>query len=178
MKIENRQQWLVVITLVVVGLLICDSLVFEPLAGWYAARGKQIADLRAQVKNGKSLLVREAGIRGHWSQMRTNTLPNKSSVADQQVISAFDRWSRESGVEITDIMPQWKNDADDYQTLNCRVEASGSLAALSQFLYDVEKGPLAIKLDSMEISAKDTGGQLLNLGLQVSGLSLVNSSQP
>lgn len=178
MKIENRQQLLVVITLAVVGLLICDSLVFEPLAGWYAARAKQIAELRAQVKNGKSLIVREAGIRGHWADMRANTLPNKSSVADQQVISAFDRWSRESGVEITDIMPQWKNDSDDYQTLNCRVEASGSLAALSQFLYDVEKGPLAIKLDSMEISAKDSGGQLLNLGLQVSGLSLVNPSQP
>ena len=178
MKIENRQQVLIVITIAVVGLLILDSLVFEPLAGWYGARSRQITELRAQVKNGKSLIVREKGIRGHWAEMLANTLPNKSSVADQQVISAFDRWSRDTGVEITDIMPQWKNDTDDYQTLNCRVEASGTLGALSQFLYDIEKGPLALKLDSLELNAKDTGGQTLNLGLQVSGLSLINPTQP
>ena len=37
---------------------------------------------------------------------------------------------------------------------------------------------MALKLDSLELSAKDTGGQTLNLGLQVSGLSLVNPTQP
>jgi len=178
MKIENRQQVLIVITIAVVGLLICDSLIFEPLAGWYDARAKQIAELRAQVKNGKSLIVRETGIRGHWADMRDNTLPNKSAVAEQKVISAFDAWSRDSGVEITGILPQWKNDTDDYQTLNCRVEASGTISTLSRFLYSVEKGPMALKLDSLELSARDTGGQQLTLGLQVSGLSLVTSSQP
>ena len=178
MKIENRQQVLIVVTVAVLGLLVCDSLVFEPLAGWYSTRAKQIAELRAQVKNGRVLILREPGIRAHWSDMRTNTLPNKSSVAEQQVISAFDRWSHDSGVEITGILPQWKNDTDDYQTLNCRVEVSGTLPTLTQFLYDVEKGPMALKLDSLELSARDTGGQQLTLGLQVSGLALTNPSQP
>ncbi len=178
MKIENRQQLLVVVTVAVLALLVLDSVVFEPLVGWYGTRAKQITELRNQVKNGKGLLARSQGIRGHWKEMLANTLPNKSSVADQKVISAFDQWSRDTGVEITDIMPQWKNDTDDYQTLNCRVEASGNLAALSQFLYDVEKGQLAIKLDSLELSSKDNGGQTLNLGLQVSGLALINPTQP
>ncbi len=31
---------------------------------------------------------------------------------------------------------------------------------------------MAVKLDSIELSAKDTGGQTLNLGLQISGLAL------
>jgi Tfp pilus assembly protein PilO len=178
MKIENRQQVLIIVTIAVVGLLICDSLIFEPLAGWYAARAREIAELRTQVKNGKSLMVRESGIRAHWADMQANTLPNKSAVAEQQVISAFDSWSRDSGVEITGILPQWKNDTDDYQTLNCRVEATGTLPTLSRFLYSVQKGPMALKLDSLELSARDTGGQQLTLGLQVSGLSLVNPTQP
>ena len=177
MKIENRQQVLIVVTIAVVGLLILDSLVFEPLVGVYAARSKQIAELRAQVKNGKSLIVREKGIRGHWADMLANTLPNKSSVADQQVISAFDRWSRDTGVEITDIMPQWKNDSDDYQTLNCRVEASGTITALSQFLYDIEKGPLALRLDTVELSSHDNAGQQMTLGLEINGLALLGNDK-
>ena len=50
MKIENRQQVLIVVTVAVLGLLVCDSLVFEPLAGWYSTRAKQIAELHAHFR--------------------------------------------------------------------------------------------------------------------------------
>ena len=128
--------------------------------------------LRKQVNDGKQLVNREKGIRSHWEEMRTNTLPNNTSLAEQQLLKAFDTWSRDSGATITGILPQWKNDTDDYQTLNCRVEASGNLTALSQFLYDIEKSPMALKLETVELSARDTGGQQLTLGLQISGLVL------
>ena len=172
MKIQNRQQFLVVLVIVAAALLIGNTLIYEPLANWWSSRSQQIVKLRAQVKDGKLLKVREPGLRNHWEEMRTNTLPENSSVAEQQVLKAFDTWSRETGATITGIMPQWKSDADEYQTLNCRVEASGNLNALSQFLYNIEKDPMALKLDSVELSAHDTGGQQLTLGLQISGLVL------
>ena len=71
-------------------------------------------------------------------------------------------------------MPQWKNDSTNYLTLNCRVEASGDLGTLSQFLYEIEKGPMALKLESVEFSAHDDTGQQLTLGLQISGLALTS----
>jgi len=105
--------------------------------------------------------------------MSANALPDNPSLAEQQVLKLFDNWSRDTGAEISSIMPQWKNDATNYMTLNCRVEASGSLGTLSQFLYDIEKGPAALKLDSVELSAHDNTGQQLTLGLQISGLALI-----
>ena len=172
MKVENRQQSLLVAVVVAASLLLGNSLIYEPLSQWWSARSKQIAQLRKQVDDGDHLQKRANSIRGQWEQMRTNTLPNNSSLAEQQVLKAFDTWSRDSGATITGILPQWKNDADDYQTLNCRVEASGNLGTLSQFLYDIEKDPVALKLESVELSAHDTGGQQLTLGLQISGLVL------
>ena len=62
-------------------------------------------------------------------------------------------------------------------TLNCRVEASGDLGTLSRFIYDIEKDPMALKLESVELSARDTTGQQLTLNLQISGLVLVSQSQ-
>ena len=172
MKIENRQQVLIVAVAAAVALLIGNNFIYEPLSKWWSARSQKIAELNKQVNDGKRLTHREKGIRSHWEQMRTNTLPNNSSLAEQQVLKAFDTWSRDSGATITGIMPQWKSDSEDYQTLNCRVEASGNLATLSQFLYDIEKDPMALKLESVELSAHDTGGQQLTLGLQISGLVL------
>jgi len=173
MEIKNRQQFLVVLTIGVAALFVCDRLVFEPLAKWWKVRATTVAGLRQQVNNGRQLLRREQVIRSQWDQMRTNTLPADTSAAEQQVLKAFDNWSRATGAEISSIMPQWKNDSTNYMTLNCRVEASGSLGTLSQFLYNVEKGPAALKLDSVELGAHDSAGQQLTLGLQISGLVLI-----
>jgi Tfp pilus assembly protein PilO len=173
MKVENRQQFLIVLTAVAAALLIGNSLIYEPLSKVWTARSKQIAGLRQQVKDGNSLIKREAGIRSRWSDMSANALPANTSLAENQTLTAFTAWSRGSGAEITSIMPQWKNDATNYMTLNCRLEASGTMATLSQFLYQIEKGPMAFKLDSVELAAHDNTGQQLTLGLQVSGLALL-----
>ena len=88
------------------------------------------------------------------------------------MLKSFDRWSQDSRISITSIKPQWKGNTDDYVTLECRVDAYGSLSTLARFLYDIEKDPLALKVDSVEITSRTDDGQQLALGLQVSGLLL------
>jgi Tfp pilus assembly protein PilO len=172
MKIKNRQQILVVVTIAVVALFISDRLVFEPLIRWWKTRETQVVKLRQEVNNGRMLIQRETAIRSRWNQMRTNTLPVNTSAAEQQVLKAFDSWAQESGVNITSISPQWKNDSQDYRTLDCRVEAKGSLGTLSRLIYDVEKGPMALRLESLALTTGDDRGQGFTLDLQVSALVL------
>ena len=172
MKIKNRQQLLMFAAIAVVALFAADKLLLTPLGNLWTERSKGIADLRKKVENGTRLAQRETNLRSRWEQMLTNTLPNNPSLAEQQVLRAFDRWSQDSRISITSISPQWKHDADEYMTLQCRVEAAGSLNTLSRFLYDVEKDPMALKLEIVELSSRDAEGQQLALGLQVSGLVL------
>jgi hypothetical protein len=123
------------------------------------------------------MIQREAIIRGRWNGMRTNALPASPSLAEQQVLKALDAWSRDSGAEITSITPQWKNTSTNYLTLDCRVETAGTLDALSRFLYAVEKGQMALKIDSLELSAHDNTGQQLTLGLEINGLALTSEGK-
>ena len=122
------------------------------------------------------MLMSEAGIRSQWENMRTNMLSNDQSLAEHQALNAFDNWAQETGASLTGVNSQWKNDSTNYMTLNCRVEASGTIATLGAFLYKIEKGPMGLKLDSVELSAHDTTGQQLTLGLQISGLALASSN--
>jgi Tfp pilus assembly protein PilO len=176
MKIENRQQFLVVLTIAAAALLIGVNFIFEPLQAWWSSRSLEIKELRAKVNDGNYLIKREADNRRLWSGWSSNALPANTPLAEQQVLKSLEGWSRASGAEITSIMPQWKNDSTNYMTFNCRVEAAGNLGTLSQFLYDIEKGP-ALKLDSVELSAHDSTGQQLTLGLQISGLVLSQTTK-
>ena len=172
MKIETRQQFLIVLTIAVVALFVGERLIYEPLANWWSMRSQKVVELRKQVADGRLLLQRERSLRSRWDQMRTNALSADTSLAEQQVLKAFDNWSQDSSVTLTGITPQWNDDASNYVTIDWRVEAAGDLSALSRFLYDIEDGPMALKLESVNISARDDTGQQFTLGLQINGLAL------
>ena len=177
MEIKNRQQLLVIVTLALLGLYLANLLVYEPLAKWWSLREADVVALRQEVSQGRTLIRRESVIRGEWDHIRTNSLPNDPSQSEQQVLKAFNNWAGDSGVSVESITPQWQNDQTNYSTLECRVEASGDLGTLSRFLYEIENDPLALQLESVELTATDDKGQQLTLGLQISGLALV-STQP
>ena len=173
MKIENRQQFLVALTVAAFALLVTVNFILEPLGGWWSARQAQIRQLRAQVTEGRQIIKREAGIRTRWADMRANALPANSSQAEQRFLKALDGWSRDAGAELTGILPQWKNDSTNYVTLACRVETAGDMGTLSQFLYALEKGPMALKLDSVELTSRDAAGQQMTMALEINGLALL-----
>ena len=62
-------------------------------------------------------------------------------------------------------------------TFECRVDAAGDLGKLSRFLYSVERDPMALKLELVELGARDKEGQQLSLGLQLSGLVLTSQKR-
>lgn len=172
MKIENRQQMLVMLTVAAAALYVGVNFIIEPLGGWWSARQKQISELREKVTDGRKMVSRESAIRSHWADMQANALPANTSLAEQKFLTAVDEWSRSSGADVTSLMPQWKNESTNYMTLVCRVEAAGDLGALSKFLYNLEKGPLALRLDAVEISSRDKEGQQLTMSAEINGLAL------
>jgi hypothetical protein len=178
MNPQKRQQLLIVLTVIVVGIYAADMIIVEPLLKWWSARSSTIAQLREEVKQGTTLIEREALIRGRWDGMSTNTLPANSAQAEQQVLRAVDSWAKATGTEISDILPQWKDDSDNYSTLNCRVEAGGTLGTLGRFLYEIERSPMSLKLDSVQLRSRDDTGRVLTLNLQISGLVLAKTSKP
>jgi hypothetical protein len=176
-QIKNRQQLLIMVSIAAVALFAGDRLLLSPLLKAWGGRATRIAELRKEIAQGKLLLQREQSIRSRWQHMSRNALPNTTSAAEQQVFKAIDLWAQNSGVAISAITPQWKHDSDDYMTFECRVDATGDLGKLSRFLYSVERDPAALKLELVEVGARDKEGQQLSLGLQLSGLVLTPQKQ-
>jgi hypothetical protein len=171
MKPGNRQKLLVAATIVVVALFAGDKLVYSPLKSFWQTRTLELKRLRGDIARGLVTMKDERAIRGHWDQMKTNTLPNNQSAALERISKSFHDWAEESGASLNGVTPQWK-DTDDYKTVVCRVDASGTLWMLCRFIYDVEKDPMGLKLESVDFSSRDNTGQKMTLGLQVSGLVL------
>ena len=181
MQIKDRQQLLTIVAIVAIGLYAGNLLVLSPILKVWNNRATRIADLRKNIERANQMIQREKlpgpSIARRWQQMTNNALPNNTSAAEQKVFKAIDGWAQNSGVSITAITPQWKHDSDDYMTFECRVDAAGDLGKLSRFLYSVERDPMALKLELVELGARDKDGQQLSLGLQLNGLVLTAQKQ-
>ncbi|HEY0455773.1 MAG TPA: hypothetical protein VGE41_05325 [Verrucomicrobiae bacterium] len=172
MNINNRQKLLTILAAAVIVFWLGDKLVLSPLTKTWKEHSERIKELRNLIAQGNQTMARERTVFSKWDSMRTNTFANETSVAEDQLLKAFERWSQDSRISITSIRPQWRRNADDYMTLECRADAFGSMQTLTRFIYDVEKDPMALKVEVVEITSHDNDGQQLSLGLQVSGLVL------
>jgi len=172
-NLPPRQKLLAIVAGVGILLLILDSLVFTPLTKVWQAHTVEIVKLQNSVREGHSLIARSAQLDRVWKDMQANSLAKEPAQAEQDVISAFDRWGRANSIELGSIRPQWKRGLTDrYSLLECRVDATGTLATLTRFLYELERSPLALRVDSVEVSSRDDSGSRLTLSLVVSGLRL------
>lgn len=172
LNLPHRQKTLVILAGAVVAIYVLDSVLFTPLTRMWQAHALEITKLQKSVADGRTTIARAAQTQRIWSEMQANALPKDPAQAEQEVISAFDRWGRANNIELSSIRPQWKRGTDRYSLLECRVDATGSIPTLSRFIYELERSPLALRVDSVELTSRDDNGAKLTLGLIVSGLRL------
>lgn len=184
MNLSQRQKLLATVAIAAVALLAGDKLILGPVLRAWQSRSERLTTLRREVEEGRALLARgpsangRPGLRERWDKIRKAALSSEVSVAENQMLKALDRWSQESRVGVNSLKPQWKHGQGDYATMECRVDATGNLSSLARFLYAIEnarrsdRDPLAIKIDVLELTARDDQGDRMTLGMQLSALQL------
>jgi hypothetical protein len=156
METKNREKLLLIATGACLVLLLLNWLVISPLTASWHRRSDHIAELRKSLADGAMLLRRKDSIRERWDRMSTNALSSTPTVAERQLFDAFDGWVRESRVTEGSFKPQ----------------LTGTYATIIRFLYDLEKDPMGLQLQGVELTARDDTGQQISLGLELSGLLL------
>lgn len=172
MKTRNREKLLLLFTAAAVGLLALDWAILTPLARSWKSRSARIEALSKKISQGALLVEREDVMRDRWEFMKQHSVPVDISSAENEVLTAVDRWAQASRISFTSIKPQWKNYADDYTTLECRADAFGDIQAVTKFLFELETDPLPLKVEEVEIRARDNDGRQLSLGVRFSRLVL------
>jgi hypothetical protein len=177
METKNREKLLLILTGGCLVLLILNWLVISPLIASWHHRSDRIDELRKMIADGNMTIGREQTIRERWDNMSTNALSSTPTTAERQLFDAFDHWVRASGVTEGSFKPQLKDTDDNYSVMECRADVTGNLQTILSFLANLEKDPMGIKLQSLELTARDDGGQQLSLGLELNGLLLPTANQ-
>ena len=148
---------------VVVGLFLLDRVVITPAFASWKSQGERLTKLREQVQRGRQLVAREKSLRTRWEEMQRTDMPDDVSVAENEVFQAIGRWTLDSHVNFTSLVPQWRAGEEGCETFECRASATGDQATLGRLLYEIETDPLPAHVEEAELSARDAKGTSLTM---------------
>lgn len=178
MKDERRQLLLKLGAATAVGLYLLDAFVIEPAFQSWNQQTARITALRQKVAQGRQLCEREASLRERWAGMLRTNLSPEVSAAENAALTAVGRWQRDSQISLTSLTPQWQSRDEGFETLEYRVAATGSQAALGRFIYEMESdNSVPVNLEECEISSRDARGAQLTLTARLTFLRLKDSSK-
>lgn len=175
---KQRQHLLALAAMLCVGALIGDQLILTPLLNVWDERSTRIVELEESLQKGHVLVSREEPIKKRLADMKESALPGVLAVAENQILRSVDRWEQASRFRRTSMKLQWREFEDEkYRTLECRAAGLGSIETIARFLYELEKDPLPLKLEEVEMTARDESGGYLTLGIVFSGLQFFEEEQ-
>jgi Tfp pilus assembly protein PilO len=170
METKKREKLLMVGAGAIVLLYIANVAIISPLGTVWAEKSQKITELHEKLEQGNKLIGYGDVVNRQWDKMRTNSLPSNLSLAEAQMLKSFDRWERTAGITRVSIKPQLRTSDEDYATLEFRVDYTADMDKVNRFLYEVEKDPLGIKIEELELATRDDRGSQVSLALQLSGL--------
>jgi Tfp pilus assembly protein PilO len=180
MTTKERERIFAIVGALCLAFLLGDRVVLSPLHNAWARRSEQITKLGQSLDKGRILMERENAVLGTWDGMKQHALPPDPSSAENEILKSVDRWAVESGLKVTSLRPEWtqpENPKNDFVELKCYIAAGGDLESISQFLYAMERDPLALKVDEIEMTARNSLGRELSLSVRLSGLVLLKEVQ-
>ena len=175
---NNRRETLLKIGVgVVAGLFLLDRVVITPAFASWKEQSVRLTKLREQVQRGRQLSAREKSLRTRWEEMQRTDMPEDISVAENEVFQAIGRWTLDSHVNFTNLVPQWRPGEDGCEMFECRATASGDQATLGRLLYEIETDPLPAHVEECELAARDAKGTQLTLTMRFSFVRLVEGGK-
>jgi Tfp pilus assembly protein PilO len=155
-----------------VGALGGDRLVLTPLLRLWNTRAKRITELDRSINHGVLLVDRERALTERWGEMKAQSRSRETSATENEVLSAVSHWASAGELAVTSLKPRWILDEEQCRKLEIQVSTTGKLASVARFLYELEIDPQALKVEDVELTARDNAGQALTCDVRFTRLVL------
>jgi len=175
MKSERRERILIMAAAVCIGLLAGDRFLLSPVRRLWAGRSQRIEELTRFLNKGETLLDRETILQRRWEALRMRALPMEAPLAEDTALRRIHDAVERSGMTVTSLRPQWTEPAEDeggFPELGFRATGRGDIQSIARFLFELERGDLAVRLKSVEVVSQDPRGAELTLDVDFSALAL------
>lgn len=170
MTFSERERLILIAAVVVLGALVLDWFALTPLLDRSAEIAAAKDLLLGKMQKAEAVLQRRRTLGTRWQRMRAEGLKPDPGEAESQVLHALGKWAAETGLNLVSIRPERSNQETPLPEINLRAAGTGSMAAVSRFLWRLETADIPVKIKAMQLASRKEGLDDLSLQLDLSTL--------
>jgi len=178
MTFSKRERVIFAALAAVLAVLVLDWWIVTPLLDRSAEVEARKAVLLSEMANAENLLQRRRVIGPRWRQMLAEGMKRDPAEAESQVLHALGDWAADAGLDLVSLKPARSTQETLLPEIDFRAAGTGSMAAVSRFLWRLETATIPVKVKALQIGSRKEGQDNLSLQVQVSTLCFPDAAQP
>jgi Tfp pilus assembly protein PilO len=157
-------------------MFIADKFVVGPISRRREATKAQKLELQTELENAQILFSRRRIMERKWKTLMSDGLQSDTET-ESKIGRALDEWSKEAMLTTSSVKPDRVASDKGLKETTFVVAGSGTLEAVSRFLWQIETAPMPIKVKDIQIGSTNETGQSMSLQLRLSALCLGSEQQ-
>jgi hypothetical protein len=174
----QRTRYLLVGTLIALGVLVADQLVLTPLLAKRAAAKAKLQDLQARHGRAMELLTSGQQMDARWRELLRTGMKQDPDAAESQVMHALYDWKDETGVALSLMKPDRLADKTRLPEIVFHATGTGRMAGVARLLWLVQASGIPVKVIEAQISARKEGADDLSFQLRLSTVYAPGRAEP
>lgn len=174
MVLSKRERILAIGMIVVVGALVLNTFIVNPLSAGREATANEKVELEAQVADAQNTFAKKKNLERKWKSLLSGDLQNPTG-SESRIARALTEWSRQTRLDVTSVKPDQTTTEKGMTETTFVLAGQGSLDAVASFLYRVETSELPIKVVDMQLGSRSESGDSMSLQLRLSAISLTSA---
>jgi len=169
MALTSRERYITIAVLVAAGIFALDRLALSPYVARRAELTEQLAIKSQNVADAQALLGREQRLRSILTGMGP-TLRSDASTIEGELLHLLQGWQQKAGLGNASFQRVQAMNERGFMHLRFHVAAVGSLPSVAMLLYEVERSPIPLRVDDVQVTPKRESGDELQVQITVSTL--------
>jgi Tfp pilus assembly protein PilO len=178
MNISKRERLIVIATGVVVALLVLDHFVWTSVKNALDDAQLQQTKLQQTINQDQQVLDRQRTMGPKWKEMITGGLKHDPTEAESQVLHSIREWCQDAGLTLVSLQPEREPEKKILQEIAFRAVGTGSMNAVSRFLWRVETSKIPVRIKEMQVGSRKEGADDLTIQLRLSTLYQPPAASP
>ena len=175
--LTKRERIIAILAVAAVGFLVANKFLVGPVTGKLQELETQKSQLRIELDEAQNLFRKRRVLEKRWKTALSEGLQNEVE-AEIKVGRAINEWSNEARLTLSSVKPERVASDKGLKEMTFVVVGTGSLDAVTQFLWKIETATLPIKVKDMQLGSSNESGQSMSVQLRLSALCLGKDQKP
>jgi Tfp pilus assembly protein PilO len=176
MVLSKRERYFAIAAVATLLLLIGDHYVLTPLLARGEVLDTEQQRLITEMESATALFDRRRALYDDWRRMTQGGLATDPADAESRLLHALRKWASDSGLSLGTIRPERKEGAGQLQEIVIQASGTGTMSAVSRFLWFTETTDLPLRIIEMQVGSRKEGADDLSLQIKASTLYLAEGS--